>query len=105
MINNPPKFLEEKDYIPKPVGNLVRILGWEINLTSSIYYDAKACDVVDGWTLLSKDLKLGMIDRLVQPYFLRTVLNVNGKTLDEIRCKQPILLDFITFVFWYNKCR
>jgi len=85
LINKPSEILDEHEYVPRIEENLVYLLGWEFDISSTVYKNGKPNEIPEGWKLINVDLKANLVDRLVQPYFLRTVLSADGQSLDHIR--------------------
>jgi hypothetical protein len=66
--------MDEKEYRPRRLGDdFVALGGREFSVSSTIYAKATTDDVIRGWKMFDDDMGRDIMDRLVQPFFYRTV--------------------------------
>jgi hypothetical protein len=74
LLSNPDILMDEKEYRPRRLGDdFVALGGWEFSVSSTIYAKATTDDVIRGWKMFDDDMGRDIMDRLVQPFFYRTV--------------------------------
>ena len=90
MIKEPDLIMDEKESIPQQIDSDFIILGgWEFNVSSTIYANATPEEVIGGWNMLNKDIPDDVLNRLIQPFFVRALLDVSSYPIVELREQEP----------------
>ena len=67
--------MDQKESIPQQIDSGFIVLGgWQFNISSTIYANATLQEVIGGWNMLNKDIPDDVLNRLVQPFFMRALL-------------------------------
>jgi hypothetical protein len=105
MIKEPDLIMDEKESIPQQIDSDFIILGgWEFNVSSTIYPNATPEEVIGGWNMLNKDIPDDVLNRLIQPFFVRALLDVRSYPVVELREQEPEMIELLRFCYWYFKC-
>jgi hypothetical protein len=94
----------ENEYCPAKVDNdIVRLAGWELSVSSTIDSKANSDQVIEGWNWIQTEFGSDIMYRSIQPFFILTVYEMNGRDVNEIRLKEPRVIEILRFSYWYLK--
>src|SRR5690242_5121342 len=96
--------VDDKESIPQKVdSDFSAFGGWKFNVSSTIYANTKPEDVIDGWNMLNNDFPADILIRLIQPFFIRAVLDAKNSRAG-LKYQEPELIELLRFCYWYFKC-
>ena len=105
FLRHPNIVVDEHDYTPQMNGDdFVALAGWKFNVSSTIYGTATPEQVIGGWTMFQNDMGHYIMDRLVQPFFYRAVVDANSVSFQELCDHEPDLIEILRLSYWYQKC-
>jgi len=95
-LRHPNIVVDEQDYTPHKIGDdFVVLAGWKFNVSSTIYGTATPEQVIGGWTMFQNDMGHYIMDRLVQPFFYRAVVDTNSVSFQELCDHEPDLIELL----------
>jgi hypothetical protein len=104
MLSEPDLIVNALESIPQKAGShFIALGGWKFNISSTVYANAKPEDVVDGWNMLNNDFPSEILTRLIQPFFVRAVLDAKYLRAG-LKYQEPELVELLRFCYWYFKC-
>jgi hypothetical protein len=105
FLRHPNIVVDEHDYTPQMNGDdFVALAGWKFNVSSMIYGTATPEQVIGGWTMFQNDMGHYIMDRLIQPFFYRAVVDANSVSFQELCNHEPDLVELLRLSYWYQKC-
>jgi hypothetical protein len=94
----------------------ISIAGWKVNVKSNIFEFANASQVINGWNLIGKNLKIlkSSTLELFSPIFksmlidYNKIMNLSGESISCIPMSiRPLnfgIISLLQLAYWYNKC-
>ena len=103
LVNRPKIIFEKADMVPNICegdGNFVTLGCFKFNVTSTIFRNASANDVIIGWHSLNKIIPL---DRLIAPFLTRAI-NEFKKLQNEFFKRETDIIELLRLSYWYLQC-
>lgn len=95
MLGEPNLILDEQESIPQHIDtHFIALDGWKFDVSSTIHTKAESSDIIRGWNMLNKDFQEDIFGRLVQPFFVRAILDVKSAWIEGLRDREKSKRDF-----------
>ncbi|MFZ0512819.1 MAG: hypothetical protein WAM14_14525 [Candidatus Nitrosopolaris sp.] len=101
LPDNPQK-ISKTDLIPFHTNqNFLRLGGWKLNISKTIFEDTKVDEVLEGWKMLSDLLPFDLFSSVL---FLRTAYEYLKLGLTYEKGFETDLLELLRLCLWYYRC-
>jgi hypothetical protein len=104
LLKNPIILLGDNESRPfKDNEEFLSLVGWDLNVSSTVYSKSMPAEIINGWYAFETEMGRNVITRLLQPLFLLTIIDTVGCSVEQIRRKEPRIIELLRLSYWYYR--